>query len=63
MRKAISGIGQLIGILVATTGLILCMCDTEDLDKLLAKMFIGLALFLSGAGISLLAKEVGEYAA
>ena len=63
MRKTISGIGQLIGILVALAGLIVCMCDTADLDKLWVQLLIGLAIFLSGAGITILAKEVGEYVA
>ena len=62
MRKTICGLGQLIGILVAVAGLIVCMCDTADLDKLFVQMIIGLAIFLSGAGIAILAKEVGESA-
>lgn len=60
MRKAISGIGQLIGVLVAVSGLIVCMCDTADLDKQILTMFAGLVIFLSGAGIVALAKRGEE---
>ena len=56
MRKAISGIGQLIGILIAVAGLIVCMCDTADLDKQIVTMFTGLGIFLAGTGIVALAK-------
>lgn len=56
MRKAISGVGQLIGILVAIAGLIVCMCDAGDLDKQIVTMFTGLVIFLAGAGIVALAK-------
>lgn len=60
MKKAISGIGQLVGILVAVAGLIVCMCDTADLDKQIATMFTGAAIFLIGAGIVALAKRGEE---
>lgn len=56
MRKAISGIGQLIGVLIAVAGLIVCMCDAGDLDKQTLTMFAGLGIFLAGAGITALAK-------
>lgn len=56
MKKAISGIGQLIGVLVAVAGLVVCMCDTADLDKQALTMFTGLVIFLAGAGIVALAK-------
>ena len=57
MRKAISGVGQLIGVLVAVIGLIVCMCDTADLDKQILIMFAGLVIFLAGAGIVAIAKR------
>lgn len=59
MRKVISGVGQLIGFLVAVTGLILCMCETAEWDKQILTMLTGATVFLMGAGIVLLAK-MGE---
>lgn len=56
MRKAISGVGQLIGIMVAIAGIVVAMSDTSDLDKQLLTMFAGLGIFLAGAGITALAK-------
>lgn len=63
MRKAISGVGQLIGILIAVCGIAVAMSDTADLDKQILTMFAGLVIFLSGAGIVALAKWGEEYAA
>lgn len=63
MRKVISGIGQLIGIVIAVCGIIVCMSDTVDLDKQILTMFAGLGIFLAGAGIVTLAKWGEEYAA
>lgn len=60
MRKAISGVGQLIGILIAVCGIAVAMCDTADLDKQILTMFAGLVIFLSGAGIVALAKRGEE---
>ena len=56
MRKAISGIGQLIGILIAVAGIIVSMSDTADLDKQILTMFTGLGIFLAGAGVTALFK-------
>lgn len=63
MKKAISGVGQLIGVLVAVAGLIVCMSDTADLDKQTLTMFAGLVIFLAGAGITALSKWGEEYVA
>ena len=60
MRNVISGLGQLVGILIAIAGLIVCMCETADLDKQLVTLLTGLAMFLIGAGITTLAKGVEE---
>ncbi len=63
MRRAISEVGQVMGILIAVCGLIVGMCDTADLESQVRTMFIGLAMFLIGAGITALAKRGEEYAA
>lgn len=56
MRKVISGIGQLIGVLIAVAGIIVCMCDAGDLDKQIFTMFAGLVIFIIGSVIVTLAK-------
>ena len=61
MRRVISEVGQLIGITVAIGGIIVGMCDTADLESQVRTMFIGLAMFLIGAGITALAKMGEEY--
>ena len=56
MRKTISGVGQLIGILVAVAGIIVAMIDTADFDKQIITMFAGLVIFIVGSVIVTLAK-------
>ena len=63
MRKAISGVGQLIGILIAIAGLIVAMCDTADLDKQIITMFAGLVIFCCNLLIcwTTLCMSLGKY--
>ena len=63
MRKTICGVGQLIGVLIAVSGIIVGMCDTADFENQVRTMFIGLVMFLIGAGITALARRGEEYAA
>ena len=48
MRKLIKGITELIGMMLALAGLVVCMCETENLDKQFATLVIGLGMFLLG---------------
>lgn len=56
MRKAIKGIAELSSVLLVLFGLIVCMCETVDLDKQLMMVFIGAGIMSIGAVIGLLEK-------
>lgn len=60
MRKVISGITGLTSFLLVFAGLIICMCDTADLDKQLSTMLMGAGIMVVGAVIGILAKGVSR---
>jgi len=63
MRKLFKEMAQLAGMALVLAGLVLCMCETADLDKQLANMGIGLLMIAAGAVTSILANrgEEDEY--
>jgi preprotein translocase subunit Sss1 len=60
MRKVISGIAGLMCMLLVLFGLIICMCETPDLDKQLTTMLTGVGIMAVGAVIGFLGKGVEE---
>lgn len=60
MRKVISGITGLMCMLLVLFGLIICMCETADLDKQLTMMFMGAGIMLVGAVFGFISKEVSN---
>lgn len=54
MRKLFKGIAELAGMALVLAGLVVCMCETENLDKQLATLGIGLGMIVFGAVISIL---------
>ena len=60
MRKVISGIAGLTSMLLVLFGLVICMCETVDLDKQLTMMLMGAGIMAVGAVIGLLGKGVEE---
>lgn len=60
MRRVISGIAGLTSMLLVLSGLIICMCDTTDLDKQLSTMLMGAGIMVVGAVIGILAKGVSR---
>ena len=57
MRKLFKGMAELAGMALVLAGLVLCMCETENLDKQLATLGIGLGMIVFGAVISILANR------
>ena len=60
MRKVISGIAMLAGMLLVVIGLVLCMCETADFSKQLFNLVYGMATMAVGAIICYLGKEGSE---
>jgi hypothetical protein len=60
MRKAIKGVTGLLSFLLVLAGLIICMCDTADLDKQLQTMLMGVVTMAIGATFGFIAKGVTE---
>lgn len=61
MRKIISEIAMLAGVLLVLFGLVVCMCETPDLDKQLTTLLMGVSIMLVGAGFGFISKEVAEW--
>lgn len=60
MRKLFKGIAELAGMALVLAGLVVCMCETENLDKQLATLGIGLGMIVFGAVTSILANRGEE---
>ena len=60
MRKVISGIAGLTSMLLVLFGLVICMCDTADVDKQLSMMLMGFGIMAVGAVFGFISKEVGN---
>jgi len=53
-KKLIKGASEFVGMALAITGFIVCMCDTTEMDMQLATMGIGLGMIVAGAVIGVL---------
>ena len=62
MKKAIKGIAQTIGVVVAVSGVAVCMCDANGLDAQIATMFTGLGIFIVGVLICAVSNRGAENA-
>lgn len=60
MKRVISGIAELVGALFVMLGLVVCMCETPNLDKQLINMLCGVGIMVAGAIICYIGKEM-EY--
>lgn len=60
MRKVISSIAGLTSMFLVLFGLIICMCEAEDLDKQLTVMLMGTGIMAVGAVFGFIAKEVSN---
>ena len=56
MRKLISGFTEFTNMLLILFGFIVCMCETENLDKQLMTLCIGAGMIIVGALLGGLAK-------
>lgn len=59
--RVIKGIAVLVGALLVVLGLVVCMCETPDLDKQFVNMFYGLGIMVAGAIICYLGNEGSEW--
>lgn len=57
MRKLFKELAELAGMALVLAGLVVCMCETENLDKQLATLGIGLGMIFFGAVVSVLANR------
>lgn len=57
MRKIISEVAVLMGFVLVILGLILCMCETAELDKQLVTLIYGAGSVVTGAILCYLGKE------
>ena len=57
MRKLIKGTAEFIGMASVLAGLVVCMCETENSDKQLITLGIGLGMIAFGAVVSILANR------
>ena len=60
MRKVIKDLAVLTSFLLVLAGLIICMCDTADLDKQLMTLCTGTGIMVVGVVIGFLAKGAGN---
>lgn len=60
MRKLFKGMAELAGMALVLAGLVVCMCETADLDKQVMTMGIGLLMIAAGAVTSILANRGEE---
>lgn len=54
-RKIVKGAAEFTGMALVLAGLVVCMCETAELDRQLATMGIGLGMIAFGAFVSILA--------
>jgi len=60
MKKAISGIAELTGVILVVIGLIVCMCDTTDVGKQLLTMLCGAGIMVVGVGFGIISVGVRD---
>ena len=63
MRKLFKGMAELAGMALVLAGLVVCMWETENMDKQVMTMGIGLLMIAAGAVVSVLVNrgEKDEY--
>ena len=57
MKKLFKEAAQFAGMALVLAGLVVCMCETENLDKQLVTLGIGLGMIVFGAVVSVLANR------
>lgn len=60
MQKLFKELAQLAGMALVLAGLVVCMCETENLDKQLVTLGIGFGMIVFGAVTSILANRGEE---
>ena len=60
MRKLIGGLTELTGVMLVVLGLVVCMCDTADIDRQLITGLYGVGIMAVGVMIAFLGKGVEE---
>ena len=60
MKKTIKGAVELGGVLLVLAGLMICMCDTADLDKQFMTIIVGVVMMMIGASAVWMAKGEQE---
>jgi len=60
MRKLFKEAAQFAGMALVLAGLVVCMCETENLDKQVVTMGIGLLMIAAGAVTSILVNRGEE---
>lgn len=61
MRKFISELAILVGFILVVIGLVVCMCETADMDEQFATMLYGAGTIVAGAIICYLGNEGSHY--
>ena len=56
-KKIIKSTAELAGMALVLAGLVVCMCETAEMDKQLATLGIGLGMIAFGALVSILANR------
>lgn len=54
MRKLFKEVAQFAGMALVLAGLVVCMCETKNLDKQLSMLGIGIGMIVAGAVVSVL---------
>ena len=57
MKKAVKAVGQFIGMLSVMGGLIVCMCEADNMEKQVMIAGVGLGFIAFGALVSILANR------
>lgn len=57
MKKFLKGTAEFIGMASVLAGLVVCMCETENSDKQLITLGIGLGMIAFGAVVIILANR------
>ena len=54
MKRMIKELAQFAGMMLVLAGLVVCMCETADLDKQAQTMLMGIAIIATGTVVSIL---------
>lgn len=58
MRKVIKCFEELVSFLLVFFGIVVCMCETQNVGEQLSVMLLGVAIIAIGTAIGLFSKEV-----